>query len=105
MGNPVWTNGGAKYAIIWTNATIYDHTCKMLGYVEKPLQDVAIDSQLPWTVVLTLLRPNSQYIEFCYASTCYEGNFWCSTQDEYGTTTFECLHAFTCASMDRLASG
>lgn len=104
MGQPSYTNGGSKYAILWSNATIYDHTCKTLGYVERPMQHMAVYSQLPWTVVLTYLRTDSQYFEFCYDGTCYEGDFWCSTQDEYSMTTIECLHAFACASMDRQAS-
>lgn len=103
-GYRVYVEDRSGYMYKWENATIYDHKCNVLGAVAKPLEGVAIDSELPYTVVLTWLRVELEHIEFCYASMCYQGNFWCANLDESGMTTVECLHAFECASMDRLVS-
>lgn len=103
-GHPVYSNNGFRYAVEWETASIFDHSCKLLGNVSKPLKNMSIYSALPFAIVLTWIETDTQYFEFCYAGTCHDGGFWCSSQDENSSTTIECIHAFDCASMDRLVS-
>ncbi|KAH8696733.1 hypothetical protein BGW36DRAFT_360548 [Talaromyces proteolyticus] len=104
QGSPLYTDGNYKYSIIWEFAYIFDNSCKQLGYVTYPLQGLAIDSQLPFTVDITWMSTDTEYFEFCYSATCHQGGFWCQLQDVNSTSIIECLHGFDCANMERMVS-
>jgi hypothetical protein len=95
-GVPVITSGGYKYVEEWTTANIFDSQCNLIGYINKPIQGVAIDSQLPYTVVLELIDNDSRSFTFCYAGKCYVNGFTFQEMDQGGNSVVEALHAFDC---------
>jgi hypothetical protein len=96
-GNPVITEGGYKYVEMWTAVNIYDNQCNLIGNLNRPIQGVAIDSQLPYTVVLKTLKNDSRNFTFCYAGKCYVNGFTFQEMDQGGYSVIEALHAFDCS--------
>ncbi|KAH8805050.1 hypothetical protein F5884DRAFT_798306 [Xylogone sp. PMI_703] len=80
--------------VYWTGATIYDNACNSIGGVFYPTQGEAIDSQLPYTVVIERLvySGDFQSIGMCYAAYCYQGDFACSQTG----SIISCAHGFPC---------
>lgn len=95
-GTPVFIQGGYKYVEMWTRINIYDHACNPIGYLNNPIKGVAIDSQLPFTIVMTEIQNDDRNFGFCYAGTCHNGGFTIQEFDEGGKTVIEALHAFDC---------
>lgn len=103
-GTPVVSNGGYKYVEKWTVVNIFDNKCNLIGYINNPIQGVAIDSQLPYTVVLKNIENGSRSFTFCYAGKCYVNKFTFQEMDQDGESVIEALHAFDCGDelMDSL---
>jgi hypothetical protein len=96
VGHPVISNDGEKYVETWTRINIFDHACNLIGYLNSPLQGIAIYSELPWTVVITEIRNGERNFAFCYAGTCYDSGFTYNGFDEDASSVIECLRAFDC---------
>jgi hypothetical protein len=91
--------GSGEGSIVWLAANIYDHSCNEIGHYWLPRQGLAIDSQLPWTVVLKRLANNGNYdnIGMCYGSYCFQGDFACHRDDLDQDWEFNiCMHGFNC---------
>lgn len=101
-GNPVTSDGGYEYVEEWTVVKIFDNKCHQIGYINNPIQGVAIDSQLPYTVVLKNIENGSRSFTFCYAGKCYVNGFTFQEMDHDGSSAIEALHAFDC--VDELTS-
>ncbi|OKL57519.1 hypothetical protein UA08_06909 [Talaromyces atroroseus] len=102
-GTPVINEKTYRYSEVWTGINIFDHACNLIGYLEKPVKNVAIYSELPWTVVITEIQNNDRNFAFCYAGTCYDNGFTYNSFDEDGSGTIECLRAFDCDNELRTA--
>ena len=79
----------------WTTAVIYNYECDTIGGpYDPPVQGLAMDSQLPYTVDLTYLPTNdaSGNIGFAYGGYYFEGQFACSGDQALR----KCQHAFPC---------
>ncbi|KAH8658145.1 hypothetical protein BX600DRAFT_514660 [Xylariales sp. PMI_506] len=81
----------------WQSLGIFNNACVEIGGVSRPWQGEAVDSQLPYTVVLEYLPSgynvgDPTVIGMCYAGYCYTGNFACNV---YGSYLF-CEHGFPC---------
>ncbi|EED12819.1 hypothetical protein TSTA_053370 [Talaromyces stipitatus ATCC 10500] len=93
FGTPVITEG----------VHIYDNECNLIGYLNRPVEGVAINSQLPWTVVLKHIANDDRHFTFCYAGKCYVNGFTFQETDEGGYTAIEALHAFDCGDEVRFS--
>lgn len=100
-GIPVTSEDGYKYEE-WTVVNIFNNKCNLIGYINNPIQGVAIDSQLPYTVVLKNIENGSRSFTFCYAGKCYVNKFTFQEMDQNGNSVIEALHAFDCS--DELGS-
>ncbi|EEA29079.1 hypothetical protein PMAA_038610 [Talaromyces marneffei ATCC 18224] len=101
-GNPVIANGDYQYVETWTAVNIFDNQCNLIGYLNNPIQGVAIYSQLPYTVVLKSFKNASRNFTFCYAGKCYVNSFTFQEMDQDGYSVIDALHAFNCS--DELSS-
>ena len=93
-GNPVTSDDGYDYVEEWTVVNIFDNHCNLIGYINNPIQGVAIDSQLPYTVVLKNIENGSRSFTFCYAGECHANGFTFQEMDRAGSSAIEALHAF-----------
>lgn len=97
-GNPVTSDDGYDYVEEWTVVNIFDNHCNLIGYINNPIQGVAIDSQLPYTVVLKNIENGSRSFTFCYAGECHANGFTFQEMDRAGSSAIEALHAFDCGT-------
>ncbi|KAK3368499.1 hypothetical protein B0H63DRAFT_488574 [Podospora didyma] len=82
--------------ISWGDATVYNNKCEILGKKVQINENQAIESKLPWTVVVNELHWNGDYnkIGFCYSKFCFNGYFHCVLGDDKVTNA--CKHTFPC---------
>jgi hypothetical protein len=76
--------------VSWEQAIIYDNACNPIGYYNNPYQGIAIDSQLPYTVVLMTLNTEGYYdtIGMAYAGYSFTGILLATVRmDPLGITT------------------
>jgi hypothetical protein len=83
----------------WNTVNIYDHACNRIGGSWGLKQGDAINSSLPYTVVLDRLVTSRDIdqIRFCYGGYCNHDSFSCHTQaDNPGWEINVCTHGFPC---------
>ncbi|KAF9058159.1 hypothetical protein BJ165DRAFT_1589187 [Panaeolus papilionaceus] len=102
QGNAQWFTIGfdRRYeAVSWYNMNIYDNTCRIIGFRERPKEGNAVTSELPYTIVINRLVSQGDYnwINFCYAGKCQDGGFACERDRPQAVDAeLTCRKAFDC---------